>query len=346
MIVPGKRPFSAAMVVSLLTLVLGHIAYAQPEVETGQEKLAQTGMKFLSVSVDPRAAAMANAVTALQSSSVAMFYNPAGMARQGSLVSAGFGQTQWIADIDHNAASIGIAPRNGTYGVLGLSIKSVNYGEFLGTVRADNDRGYENIDTYSPTAFAVGLGYARALTDRFSVGGTAKYVRQSLGSSPIRRENEGFSRKERTLSSSAFDLGILYRTGFRSLNFAMSVRNFSQESAYVQESFELPLTFRVGVAMDLIDLTAMDGNMHSLLFSVDARRPRDYSEQLRGGLEYLFMNTFALRAGYTHPTDEQGISLGVGLHQGIGNIQAGFDYAYTQFGTFGSVNRFALSLAL
>ena len=32
-----------------------------------------------------------------------------------------------------------------------------------------------------PNAYAVGLGYARALSDKFSVGGNVKYVRQDLG---------------------------------------------------------------------------------------------------------------------------------------------------------------------
>src|SRR3712207_8583717 len=43
-----------------------------------------------------------------------------------------------------------------------------------------------------------------------------------------------------------------------------------------------------------------------------AENPRDYSEQIRLGGEYTFMNTLALRAGYVFPTDEEGFNLGFG----------------------------------
>src|SRR5690554_7066388 len=46
-----------------------------------QQKLAQTGMKFLNMSVDARVSAFGDAVTSLENNSVSMFYNPASMAR-------------------------------------------------------------------------------------------------------------------------------------------------------------------------------------------------------------------------------------------------------------------------
>ena len=62
------------------------------------DKLAQTGMKFLSFSPDARAAALGDAMTAKTGGAASLFYNPAGMARiEGMNVTVG--QTQWIADI-------------------------------------------------------------------------------------------------------------------------------------------------------------------------------------------------------------------------------------------------------
>lgn len=310
------------------------------------EKLAQTGMKFLSVSVDPRAAAMGDALTAEDvGSSIAMLYNPAGMARLQNNIHVGVMQAQWIGEIDYNAGTIAFAPQGGIYGVFGVSVIAVDYGDFIGTIRADNDRGYEDIGNFSPTALSVGVGYARALTDRFAVGGNAKFVKQDLGSFPVSfDDNNNLVNESYDISTVAFDFGVLYHTGFRSLSIAMSARNFSQELQYEEENFELPLTFRIGATMNVLDFTNMNTNMHSLRVSVDAERPRDFSEQVKVGAEYLFMNTLALRAGHGWPTDERGVNLGVGLQRDIGTLSFAFNYAYTEFGVFDNVNRLGVQL--
>ena len=311
------------------------------------ERLAQTGMKFLSMSVDPRAAAMGDALTAQEASSVSMFYNPATMARMSTFTHAAFSQVQWFSDITYHAGSVAFRPADGLHGTFGLSLVSVSYGEFQETVRADNELGFRDIGTFSPSALAAGVGYARALSDQFMVGGHVKYAFQSLGASTMNLDDGGNPvREDNQVGTAAVDFGVLYRTGFRSLNFAVSVRNFSREVTYTEESFELPLTFRVGVSMDLMDLTQFSGDTHSLLLVAEAQRPRDYPEQIKAGLEYTFMDLLSLRGGYVIPHDERGLNLGAGIHTGIGGLEVGFNYAYTQLGVFGDVNRLGLQLAL
>jgi len=351
------RKFSLAM--PLIFVIVGLLASSafgqEEEEEETYDKRAQTGMKFLSFSVDPRAAAMGDAITAEnQGSAVSMFYNPASMARQSGMVSAVFGQTQWIADITYNGIGVAFQPAGGLYGVFGVQALVVNYGDLIGTVRADNDEGFLETGTFSPSAMAVGVGYARALTEQFSVGGNVKYISEDLGSSYMsfvnpdltgeaRYETENLEDPQDNIQSvMAFDLGILYRTGFRSLTLAMSARNFSRDLTYEEENFELPLTFRIGVSMDLIDFTGMNPDMHSFIFAIDTERPRDFSEQIKVGGEYVFMNTLALRGGYIYPSDVQGITLGVGV-QAFG---FGFDFAFTQFEVFDNVMRFGIRASL
>jgi hypothetical protein len=332
---------------SLAGLVAGLCLVVRPAAGQ-QEKLAQTGMKFLSTSLDPRAAALGDAVTALDGGSEMLFYNPAGMASQTTLMTAAFGQLDWIADIKYDQASLALAPWGGRIGVIGFSLVSVDYGDLQGTVRADNEQGFLDTEIFSPSALAFGIGYARALTDRFSVGGQVKFVHQDLGANAQDYADDGgFVMASNKKDVTAFDFGVLYRTGFRSLTFAFSARNFSQEIKYVDESFQLPLTLKIGLAMDVLDLsTAGQGNTHSLRVSVDAENPRDYSEQIKLGAEYVFLETLSLRAGYAFPTDEQGISLGAGVFRRVGGIGIGADYAYTDFGVFSKVNRLALRVSL
>jgi hypothetical protein len=333
----------------MLALLLVPAASAQITSEdVGTDKLAQTSFKFLKISNDARAAGMGDAMTATEMhSSTAMFYNPAGMARLDGQASVGFGLTNWIADITYNAISA--AYSTGSYGVVGVSLLFADYGDnFVGTIQAPNEKGYTEyselgLSEPSPTAMSIGLGYAIGVTDRFSVGANAKYVSQDLGDAVVDTDGTVEGNEVNTV---AFDFGVLYKTGFQSLDLAMSVRNFAKELVYVDENFELPLTFNVGVSMNMMDLSnTIDPNMHALRLSLEAERPRDYNEQLKIGGEYTFMNLLSLRAGYTFPTDEQGISLGGGLNVGASGIGLQVNYAYTTFGIFDDVHRIGASLS-
>lgn len=310
-----------------------------------RDKRAQTGLKFLEVSLDARASAMGGALTALEGTSASMFYNPAGMSRIDDFLNISLGQLNFIADIDYVYGSAAINIDDGKYGIFGINFVSVDYGKFLGTIRADNEQGFIETGDFSPSAYAIGIGYAKALTDKFSVGGNAKYVYQNLTGGYI-----DFMLDESPLTRGfdtdvlAFDFGILYKTGFKSLNFGMNLRNFSKEIKYIKESFQLPLTFEIGLSIDAVDLIEMDRQEHSILFSIDAVHPRDFNEKLNIGLEYTFMNIFAARAGISTPSDEEGINLGFGFNQELSGIRFHFDYGYTEFGVFDDIHRFTIQL--
>ncbi len=310
----------------------------------GQQKLAQTGLKFLSVTTDARASAMGEATATLTGTSAAMFFNPAGMARLQTRVEATLGQVQWIADIKYSYGSLALNLAEGRYGVFGLSFLSVDYGEVFGTIRADNDAGFLDTGVFSPTALSIGLGYAKALTDKFSVGGNIRHVKQDLQNSIIGFNNDGSEMlTDNRVNVVAFDFGIIYRTGYKSLDFGMNVRNFSEELKYQDETFQLPLTFEIGLSMNAMDLLAAAESPHDFIVSVDAVHPRDYAEQMNLGAEYVFVNSFALRAGYTFPNDEQHFSAGAGFRKGS---NLALDYAYTPFGLFDPVHRFSVRIGL
>ncbi len=319
----------------LIALFLSALFRAAP----AQQKLAQTGMKFLNVGTSARVTAMGEAFTAVESASPAMFFNPAGMARMESLVDVALGQTGWIADIKHHHAGLAVSPLGGDYGVIGLMAMSVDYGEMEETVRWPNEQGYLDLGTFTPRALMIGIGYAKALTEKFSVGGNVKFVTQNLGSSAIGFDKNELIKKNNIAEVFAFDFGMLYKTGLRSLNFGVSVRNFSREVRYEREGFQLPLIFRIGLSMNMIDLIASDQTTHSLLLAVDATHPRDYPEQINIGAEYVFMNMIAVRAGYMFNNDEYGLTAGVGVQQGISELNLGADYSYTPFGIFDPVHR-------
>ncbi len=349
--------FSLVAFVALLSFSVS-MSYGQagltPDTEVETDKRGQTGMKFLSASVDARASAIGSAMTAeLSGSSISMFYNPGSMGFMAGRMHASAASMSWIADIAYTQASIAFRPSTNTnFGVVGLSLTAVDYGDFNHTIRANNDDGFIENGTYTPTAMSVGLGYARSFGDRFSAGANVKLVIQDIGSGFATSQNfeSGViqTTEDYNAQAVAFDFGIVYATGFESLVIGMSARNFAGEQTYVRERFELPLTFQIGMSMNLVDLTSMNPDMHSIQLHVDAQRPRDFAEHVRFGVEYTFMEIVSLRGGFEQlaVSEEQGFSAGAGLKYGFGSVNFGADYAYTNFGTFGPVNRIGIQFGL
>lgn len=312
-----------------------------------QQKLAQTGFKFLSVSTDARAAGMSNAVTSIFGSSTSQLYNPAGMAEMKKAVDINFGNADWIANINYTQFTAAFNPFDEYYGIFGISIISVDYGKFQGTIRADNDDGYLDTQEYSPSAISIGISYARSLSEKFSIGANVKYVRQTLIDNGVVAiaSSGGYVTENFEEEVFAFDFGLIYKTGWESLNIGMSIRNFGTEVKYVEEGFELPLTFKLGASIDAMDILGIDKSQHSFIVSLDALNPRDFQEQVLVGGEYTFFETLSLRAGYITPTDEAGLSAGIGLKQDLKSVFLAIDYAYSEFGIFGNLHRWSVSFA-
>lgn len=312
-------------------------------------KLAQTGFQFLGIVSDARGAAMAEAMTSIQTGSSALFFNPAGMADMSTFVDITGSTNKWIADITHTTFSGAIKPFDGRYGVIGLSAQIVDYGEFYGTVvNKANPQGYDDTGIFKLTALAIGLGYAKQLTDQFSIGGQVKWVRQSLGETTIpiniridstsaTQERIGDStRTSNKLSPFVFDLGTQFKTGIKSLVFGMSVRNFSKEVQYAEEGFQAPLVFTLGISMNVMDLMGELPFDQSFYVSIDASHFRDHPEQIKIGLDYRILNMISIRGGYASSNDENDFSFGLGVSQ----YGFSFDYAYTPFGVLNNVQRF------
>jgi hypothetical protein len=314
-----------------------------------QEKLAQTGFDFLSISSDARSGAMGDAVNSLFGCSAALTHNPATMAEMPSLFTANVSVNNWIADIKYLSCSAIISPWSGNYGVIGLSFQSVDYGDVLGTMVWNNSQGYIDTGTMDPTAMAVGIGYAKMISDRFAVGAQVRFAYQSLGKSAVPNAANTVITKQNVASAVAYDFGTNFKTGIKSITFGMSVRNFSNDVTYEEESFELPLLFTVGLSANLFDFFEMPGPEQSFILSCDVTHPRSHPEQLKIGAEYKFMNLIVLRGGYISGDDEDGVTYGLGISSsGLGISSANFqiDYSYTPFGVFNNVQRFTVSFSM
>jgi hypothetical protein len=306
-----------------------------------EKKLAQTGYQFLSVNSDARAAALAGAMTTVDMGSASLFYNPAAMAMMPAFLDAMASQNTFIADIKHNTFSLALNPGKNQFGVFGISAQAVDYGEMQGTMVWANDRGYVDTHVFNPSAFFVGVGYAKALSAKFSVGGQVKYTAQQLGKSNVQMTDSLMTKKYRT-NAVAMDFGTLFNTGFRDVKFGMTVRNFSNEIKYVDESFQLPLTFSIGLTANVMNFISKELPHHNLEVYIDWAHPRSYPEYLNLGLEYSFVKKFFLRYGFEQNRDESSSSVGFGINA----FGLQFDYSYTPMKTFEDIQRFTLRVML
>lgn len=314
-----------------------------------QTKVGSTAAQFLGVPVGPRAISMGGAFVATANDVTSLYWNPAGASRM-EANSALFANTRWFADIDYNWA--GAVLNLGRLGALGMSITYLDYGEMEVTTLAEQDGTGE---FFSANDMALALTYAMNLTDRFSIGGTVKYVNQKIWNS--------------SASGVALDLGVLFLSDIYGLRIGASITNFGTDmkidgkDLYVQhdidpnifgnndqilatlntDAFPMPLTFRVGLAMDVLDLED-----HRFTLGVDALHPNDNAESLNVGAEYVFNNLIAIRAGYKSlflDNTEDGLTLGVGLNYdfspGLGFF---LDYAYQDFGILDYTQHFAIGV--
>ncbi len=313
-------------------------------------KVGTTAAPFLSIEVGARAIGMGGAFAAVANDATALFWNPAGLARLNNTSEVTLNHTEWLADISFDFA--GVALSVGRMGKVGLSFTALTMGDMdVRTVAFPEGTG----EKFSASDFAIGTSYARNLTDRFSIGFTVKYINQKLW--------------HETASSFAMDIGTLFTTQFNGMTVGMSISNFGNKMQMIgrdtqipvdvapgkegnnskivgnmrTDKWSLPLIFRFGVAMNLI-------NNYNFRWTVavDAMHPNDNTEYLNVGTEYVIKNFIFLRAGYKNlfmQDSEEGLTAGAGLaYKLMGNIMLKLDYAYGDFGILENVQRFSLGI--
>ncbi len=294
------------------------------------KKVAQAGFTFLEIGVGARVEGMGAIGSVLTSDPVSIFWNPAGIGTIESKIAVYAGYTPWFAGITQQNAAL--TYNLDKFGVFGLGFINMNYGTIHGTeIVGDDVKGFKDTGSVSDVGdMMIGLSYARAITDRLTLGGTVKYVYESLTSNY-------------SASIIAFDVGTIYDTRYKGIKIAMSAFNVGKQYTYIEETTELPLTFRVGVVADMgqvLGVNLPDG--HGWILGLEGNNPRDYSERIHIGTEYIFAKMIALRSGYKFNYDYESFTLGFGIE--FKNVR--IDYAFNDFGEYlGNVNRVSLNAA-
>ncbi len=334
----------------IITIIL-FVTFQAVNYGGGFSKVGTTAAQFLKIGVGARAMGLGGSFTALANDVTSLYWNPAGITNINNF-SLAVSHSEWFAEISHDFAGV-VLPLS-TSDIIALNVISLNTGEQeVTTVIQPEGTGI----FYDVSDLTIGLSYARALTDRFSVGLTVKYIQQNL-------YNE-------SASTFAVDIGTTLRTGFHDLIIAMSMTNFggnmklegrdlitisninnegsggyNPDARLKTEPWPLPLMFRVGIAMDLIGGSDpfVDSEMNRFTMAIDGVHPNDNTEKVNIGGEYSWNETVFARLGYKINYDVEKWTFGVGVKVDFGTQQAGFDYALIDFRDLGKVSQFSLEL--
>ncbi|MFQ5648907.1 MAG: PorV/PorQ family protein [bacterium] len=310
----------------------------------GLKKIGQAGFKFLEVPVGARISGLGRAGISIVEGPNAIFTNAARTAEI-SGIAASFSYQEWLADIKHNAGVV--SAQLGKLGVVSASFVYVDYGDLVATTRSfSGDAAFEQVGTFSPSSFALGVGFSRKLTDKFSWGVHLRVANMDFGDAVVGNDLTdplaGSTTKDFSETAFIVDFGTVFNTGFEDLRIAMSLQNFSQELQLEEEFFPLPLSFRAGLAMDIFRLFQTASQDHSLTLEIDVQAPRDFDLRTNFGAEYWYKNLLALRGGFIGNHDEADLSFGFGLRPGFGEKKIEIGYAYTSFGVFDKVQTFSI----
>jgi len=332
----------------LFHLVLALFILQQNVIAQSVSNVGTTAAPFLKIGVGARALAMGEASVTQASDVTALFWNPAGlgvMAKNQFILN----HYDYIADLNFDYA--GIAIKLPSVGTIGLQFTHLGAPDLERTTLLQQEGTGEMV---SSSFYTAGLSIGRALTDRFAIGGTIKFIQETLWHSHA--------------SGMSLDLGILYTTIFKNVKVGMSISNFGASmkmngrdlliqhdidptSAGNNETinadlstdgFPLPILFRVGTSANLTrDFFGLKN--HDFVLALDAIHPSDNKEYLNIGSEYSFNNFIALRAGYRQlflENTEGGLSFGFGLHFNINQFETNLDYAAIDYGRFDYLNKF------
>ncbi len=301
----------------------------------GQSKAGINGAAFLNVGVGARSVGMGSAVTTNGGEVEQMFWNPAGIALKEQKLQAAFSYNNWLAGIKQNVGSVSYNLQD--VGTIGAGVILFGVSDIPATRDPFTDPNTS--PTYDYMDMAVQVSFARYVTDKLSLGFTAKYIREKID--------------DLTATAYGFDVGSLYDIGVMGWKVGARLSNIGSDLKYYNYSSPIPITFSMGTSIYPLSTESQQWKV-----SADVVKQQDYIPYYNVGTEYTVEDMLTLRAGYKlnysevsdagrstrNPiqTSIEGWSVGGGLHTSISDYDVRIDYAYTDMQIVKDVHRFSV----
>ncbi len=361
------------------------VANAQiAQVPKENTNVGTSSAEFLELGAGARGMALGGSFVALARDVEALYYNPAGLPMMENRLEAALTVFPYFADTDYFWGGLAF-PFSARQYAVGFSIGSFGFADQ--PIYTESDQENASQRTYSVNQTFVGLSFAHAFIDRFTGGVTVKYIQDRLG--------------QTSASTFAVDVGTNFHTELagRPISFAVVIQNLGgqlkhdgagldfeafpttddpnvpvanvdpSDARFQAQSFPIPTSFRVGLAYDVLSMTA---SRVTLLGEFNEQNNTDPSWGFAGEYEWDPPDgpvTAALRGSYSFQPDNylsdaekaeigsriadglsnkvlDGLALGGGLAYRFSNYEVEFDYTYRHYGYLGSRNVFTLGFAV
>jgi len=211
----------------------------------------------------------------------------------------------------------------GSDGIWGVSLNYFNYGSF-----DETDIDGNKIGTFGASDLAIAGSYAHRLSRRVFLGGTVKFIYESI--------------QDYSSTGLAFDAGFIFRFEDGRTQVGGAITNLgTQLSALGEEKESLPTLAAVGFSHRLRGLP--------FTLCVDANKPLDNDFYFSLGGEFTRLQPFFLRLGWNYngrnyKTDSDKDNF-AGLSGGFGYNwkKLILDYSYSSFADLGGAHRITFS---
>ncbi|MCY3683325.1 MAG: PorV/PorQ family protein [Gemmatimonadetes bacterium] len=256
-------------------------------------RIARSGFALLKISASARLAGMADANVGTSRDIHSIFQNAAGLVHIDNMAYLA-SYNEWLVGTKMGAG--GFAYRI-PIGVVGVAFRTFTYPDVEETTPVQPNGTGRNIKLGD---FSVAASFAKQLTDKFSMGFRLRYVRSQLHVINV--------------SSTTFDIGTIFYTGFKSLRVGMTISNLGGNKEVLTEDYRLPFFYNLAIAMELL---GKQGDPLYLTTAYEHVFFRDYGERDHIGGELWIQNLLALRAGYKFRYDVESWSVGAGVNLNV-----------------------------
>ncbi|TWW00536.1 type IX secretion system outer membrane channel protein PorV [Chitinophaga pinensis] len=323
----------------------------------GRTNTINTAVPFLRISPDARAGAMGDAGVATSPDANSMFWNLSKVAFAKSRSNISVTYTPWLKELVND---VFLANLSGYYQLDEMQTVSASLRYFsLGTINFTDITGMPTYD-YRPREFAFDAGYARKLSDNFSIALAGRYIYSNLASGDIN------GRVIKPGTAFATDVSFFYTKDYEksdnsvnTWNVGLALTNIGTKISYTESATNkdfLPTNFGLGtsytfgldetnklmLALDLNKLMVptpdstgayRQKSTISGMFSSFGDAPGGFGEELKEftvsmGGEYAFRDQFFVRAGYFYENKDKGNRKYVTAGLGVKYNMFGLNFSY------------------
>lgn len=337
--------------VCTFSLFLSQDTFAQISTDErdGKMNAINTAVPFLRISPDARSGAMGDVGLAIAPDANSVYWNLSKLPFAEKKAAVAVTYTPWLKELVNDVflAQVAGYTQIDENQSIGASLRYFSLGDIQFTDINQTDNG-----TFRPREFAIDAGYARRLSQNWSIGLALRYIHSSLAS--------GLTVDQQTIRpgrAMAADLSSFYTKDFETDNgvntwsLGFAVTNIGTKISYTQSAQKdfLPTNLGLGTAYTIgideynkvtfaldinkllvptpqNDSTYPDKSVLEGIFSSFGDAPGGFKEELHElmyslGAEYWYNNQFAVRAGYYNEHATKGnrkfFTAGVGVKYDI-----------------------------